>query len=191
MRTTAVVFGSASPRRPGWAFSHPSGGIAAPASGIAANHRPARQGEDRASVVLQTTPSQNERELLRSCLHFLIRAPTRPAQHRASKPTRHHLLRPKSSSFVLSSGIFFMRSRLALSGGQPTPCPQKWNTVTDQLFRGYPFSFDALGDAVADRLVDVPPILERAREYGLGHSVLEVADDVGDQPVACGIVHDL
>jgi hypothetical protein len=30
------------------------------------------------------------------------------------------------------------------------------------LFRGDPFAFDALGDAVADRFVDVAPILERA-----------------------------
>ena len=63
--------------------------------------------------------------------------------------------------------------------------------MTDQLFRGHPFSLDALGDTVADRLVDVPPILDRAREYGLGHPVQEVADDVGDQPVALGVVHDL
>ena len=65
------------------------------------------------------------------------------------------------------------------------------DAVTDQLFRGHPFSLDALGDTVADRLVDVPPIFDRARQHELGHSVLEVADDVGDQPVALGVVHDL
>jgi hypothetical protein len=31
-----------------------------------------------------------------------------------------------------------------------------------RLFRGDAFSFDALGDPVADRFVDVAPILERA-----------------------------
>ena len=30
------------------------------------------------------------------------------------------------------------------------------------LFRSDAFSFDTMGDTVADRLVDVPPILERA-----------------------------
>ena len=34
-------------------------------------------------------------------------------------------------------------------------------------------------------------LLDRAREYRLGHPVQEVADDVGDQPVALGVVHDL
>ena len=70
----------------------------------------------------------------------------------------------------------------------------QWNppvdAVTDQLFRGHSLS-DALGDTVADGLVDISPILERARQYGLAHSLLEVTDDVGDQPVALGVVHDL
>jgi hypothetical protein len=59
-----------------------------------------------------------------------------------------------------------------------------------QLFGGHPLS-DALCNAIANRLIDVPPIRERARQDWLGHSVLEVADDVGDQPVALGVVHDL
>ena len=59
-----------------------------------------------------------------------------------------------------------------------------------QLFRGHPSS-DALGDTVANGLVDISPILERTRQYGLAHSLLQVTDDVGDQPVALGVVHDL
>src|SRR5277367_4228600 len=42
-----------------------------------------------------------------------------------------------------------------------------------------------------DCLVDVPPILDRAPQHWLIHSVFEVADDIGDQPVACGVIHDL
>ena len=38
-----------------------------------------------------------------------------------------------------------------------------------QLFRGHPLS-DALGDTVANGLVDISPILERTRQYGLAHS---------------------
>jgi hypothetical protein len=62
--------------------------------------------------------------------------------------------------------------------------------TTGQLFRGHSLS-DALGDTVAHGLVDISPILERARQYGLAHSLLQVANDVGDQPVARRIVHDL
>src|SRR5690242_1061624 len=61
----------------------------------------------------------------------------------------------------------------------------------NQLLRGDPFSFEAFGDTVADGLVDVAPILERACQYGIRHTLLEVADDVGDQPIALGVVHDL
>jgi hypothetical protein len=35
--------------------------------------------------------------------------------------------------------------------------------VLVKLFGGPPFSMDTLGDTVADRFVDVPPILDRAR----------------------------
>ena len=73
----------------------------------------------------------------------------------------------------------------------PTPTSPPVDAVTDQLFRGNPLCSDALGDAVANGLVDVLPILERARQYGLGYSVLEVADDIGDKPIALGVVHDL
>ena len=51
------------------------------------------------------------------------------------------------------------------------------DTVTDELFRGHPAFLGALGDTVPDRLVDAPPILDRARQYGFGHPVLEVAHD--------------
>src|SRR5271170_4755204 len=67
--------------------------------------------------------------------------------------------------------------------------PSLWtNTATGELFRRDPFTFDAPDDAVADCLVDVPPILDRAPQHWLIHSVFEVADDVGDQPVACGVI---
>ena len=42
------------------------------------------------------------------------------------------------------------------------PSTQHRSRASVALFRGDPFSFDALGDAVADRFVDVAPILERA-----------------------------
>jgi hypothetical protein len=64
------------------------------------------------------------------------------------------------------------------------------DAVTDRLFRGDSLS-DALGDTVANGLVDISPILERARQYGLAYSFLQVTDDVGDQPLALGVVHDL
>jgi hypothetical protein len=35
-------------------------------------------------------------------------------------------------------------------------------TRPSPLFRGDALSFDTLGDTIADRFVDVPPILERA-----------------------------
>src|SRR5271154_1337893 len=52
-------------------------------------------------------------------------------------------------------------------------------------------SYDLLGDAVANGLVDLSPIFERACQYRLGHAVLEVAHDIGYQPVTLCIVHDL
>ena len=50
---------------------------------------------------------------------------------------------------------------------------------------------DALGDAVADLLVDVAPVLERSFQDGGGHAVAEMPDDVGDQAVARRVVEDV
>ena len=58
----------------------------------------------------------------------------------------------------------------------------------------YPSETNRLNDlgTVRGRLgLAVSPILERARQYWLAHSLLEMTDDVGDQPVALGVVHDL
>ena len=56
-----------------------------------------------------------------------------------------------------------MRSASPLPYDPDTTIDPPVDTVTDQLFSGHLFSFDALGDTVSDCLVDVPPILERAR----------------------------
>ena len=51
---------------------------------------------------------------------------------------------------------------------------------------------------LAPSAIRLPTVWSMFRQYsivrastGLGHSVQEVADDVGDQPVALGVVHDL
>jgi len=48
----------------------------------------------------------------------------------------------------------------------------------------------ALGDAVADLLVDVPPVFERTLQHGFGHA-FQAPHHVGYQPGPLGIVHDL
>jgi hypothetical protein len=59
--------------------------------------------------------------------------------------------RPRAtSSSIASNTAFFALRRSTVVGPQVA------------LFRGDPFSFDALGDTIADRFVDVAPILERA-----------------------------
>ena len=45
-----------------------------------------------------------------------------------------------------------------------------------------------LRDPVAQVLVHVAPVLEGTQEYGLGHAIEQVADDVAHQPRAGGIV---
>src|SRR5271166_7070476 len=49
----------------------------------------------------------------------------------------------------------------------------------------------ALGDAVADLLVDVAPVFERALQHRRGHAFLEVAADVGYKTAARGVVRNL
>jgi hypothetical protein len=59
--------------------------------------------------------------------------------------------RPRAiSSSIASNTAFFALRRSTVVEPQVAP------------FRSDAFSFDALGDAVADRFVDVAPILERA-----------------------------
>ena len=50
---------------------------------------------------------------------------------------------------------------------------------------------DSFGDAIADFLVDVAPVVQGAFEDGLGHTIAEVADHIRDQTVTSRIVHDL
>jgi hypothetical protein len=63
------------------------------------------------------------------------------------------------------------RQPTGLNGGPPV------DSITGQLFRGHPLS-DALGDTVANGLVDIAPILEGSRQHRFAHSLLQVTDDV-------------
>src|SRR5690348_18436837 len=50
---------------------------------------------------------------------------------------------------------------------------------------------DALLDPLAEVAVHVGPVLEGTLQHRLGDAVEQVADDVGCQPVAGGVVHAL
>jgi hypothetical protein len=64
------------------------------------------------------------------------------------------------------------------------------DATTGQLFRGHPLS-DAVGNTVTNGLVDIAPILHRARKYWLAHPLLKVTDDIRDETVTSGVIHDL
>ena len=49
---------------------------------------------------------------------------------------------------------------------------------------------DAVGDAVADLLVDVAPVLECPSQHRRRHAVAEMSHDVGDETIPLGGVHD-
>ena len=75
--------------------------------------------------------------------------------------------------------------------GEACPDPPAPRMAGQRGLRSRSAAVHALGDAVADFLVDVAPVFERTLQHGFGHAVLEVSDDVGHQPVALRIVHDL
>ena len=49
----------------------------------------------------------------------------------------------------------------------------------------------ALLDALAQIGVDVAKVFDGALQHRLGHTVEQVSNDVGDQPISLGVIHDV
>jgi hypothetical protein len=49
----------------------------------------------------------------------------------------------------------------------------------------------ALLDALAQVGVDVAKVFHGALQHGLGHTVEQVSNDVVDQPIPLGVIHDV
>jgi len=52
-------------------------------------------------------------------------------------------------------------------------------------------AIDALGNAVADLLVNLAPVFQRPFKHRVGHALFKMSGNAGYQPVALGVVHDL